>query len=310
MRSYLFMTMAEIRKLLKLLDETTEDRVDFKNRVIHFQGYTFVFRDWELKTRESYARVKYSSKVTSAGFWRTILKYSMEHLQEIKNINDLNLEDSEYDLCYGASLKTLLPTLKFGGDESLFDVWMFVKTPEGYMFPATFYYGPTGTSIGGWLLYRAKKVFPPEFFSIINFSPFDLSHDKLDAFVEALELSLKMVPMTDFYGVSRGDHGYTILGVKNGEPYLTDLGWVYDEIRVDKQSSGSIDLNKRYYVEGYVEEQNYATWCVDCILEQEIEVPHYPIFIDGYKDRPVCEICDKKLKMKIVKYNSELNEGD
>jgi len=218
------------------------------------------------------------------------------------------LEDTEYDFFYGASLKTLLPTIKFGGDESLFHVWMFVKTPEGYMFPATFYYGPSGTSIGGWLLYKAEKVFPPEFFSLINFSPFDLSHDELDAFVEAIELSLKMVPMTDYYGVSRGDHGYTIMGVKNGKPYLTDLGWVYDEIKVDKQLGEPLDLNKRYYVEGYVEEQNYATWCVDCILEQEIEVPHYPIFINKDEYRPVCEICDKELKIKEVEYINELND--
>ncbi len=302
------MMMAEVKKLLETMDGTTEDRVDMKNRVIHFQGYTFVFRDWELKTRESYARVKFSSKVTSAGFWRKIIKYSKEHLHEIKSINDINLEDTKYDLYYGASLKTLLPTIKFGGDESLWDVWMFVKTPEGYMFPATFYYGPTGTSIGGWLLYRAKKVFPPEFYSIINFSLFDLSHDELDAFVEALELSLKMVPMTDYYGISLGDHGYTIMGVKNGEPYLTDLGWVYDEIKVDK--SAPTDLNKRYYVEGYVEQQNFAIWCVACILDQEIEVPHYPIFIYEDDERPVCEICDKELIMKEVEYNGELDEGN
>ena len=300
--------MAEVKKLLELMDTTTEDRVDIKNRVIHFQGYTFVFRDWELKSRESYARVKFSSKVTSAGFWRKIIEYSMKNLQEIKSINDINLGDTKYDFSYGASLKTLLPTIKFGGDDSLFDVWIFVKTPEGYMFPATFYFGPSGTSIGGWDLKDAQEVFPPEFYSIINFSPFDLSHDELNAFVEALELSLKMVPMTDYYGVCLGEHGYTIMGVKDGSPYLEDIGWVYDEIKVDK--SVPMDLNKRYYVEGYVEEQNYATWCVDCILEQKIEVPHYPIFIDGYDDRPVCEICDKKLKMKEVEYNSELNEKD
>ena len=81
-----------------------------------------MFRDWELKSRESYARVKFSSKVTSAGFWRKIIKYSMENLHEIKSINDINLEGTEYDFCYGASLKTLLPTIKFGGDESLFHV--------------------------------------------------------------------------------------------------------------------------------------------------------------------------------------------
>jgi len=67
---------------------------------------------------------------------------------------------------------------------------------------------------------------------------------------------------------------------------------------------------KCYYVEGYLEKQNFAIWCVDCILEQEIEVPHHPIFVDGYDDRPVCEICDKELKIKVFEYNSELNESD
>jgi len=227
------MMMAEIKKLLELMENSTEDSVDMKNRVIHFQGYTFVFRDHDSKLRESYVVIKLSSKVTSAGFWRKILKYSIENLQEIKSIGDINLEDTEYDFCYGASLKTLLPALKFGGDRTLFLVWIFVKTPEGYMFPATFYYGPSGTSIGGWKLQNARKVFPSEFYSIINITPFDLPHDELDAFVEALELSLKMVPMRDYYGVYLGDHGYTIMGVKNGEPYLLDLGWSYDERQME-----------------------------------------------------------------------------
>ncbi|KKL89817.1 hypothetical protein LCGC14_1910880, partial [marine sediment metagenome] len=43
-------------------------------------------------------------------------------------------------------------------------------------------------------------------------------------------------------GVVRGDHGYTIMGVKNQEPYLTDLGWVYDKIKVDNQLSEPMDL--------------------------------------------------------------------
>ena len=302
--------MAEIKKLLELMDNTTEDGVDIDKKVIHFQGYTFIFRDHDFKLRESYVVIKFSSKVTSAGFWRKIIKSSMKNLQEVKSINDINLEDTKYDLCYGASLKTFFPALRFGGDDLLFFVWMLVRTPEGYIFPATFYYGPSGTSIGGWLLYKAEKVFPPEFFSIINYSPFNLPNDQIDAFVEALELSLKIVPVTDYYGVVHSDHGYTIMGVKDGSPYLKDLGWVYDEIKMDKRLNDQMDLNKRFYVEGYVEEQNYAIWCVDCILEQEIEVPHYPIFIDDYENPPVCEICDKELKVKVVEYKKGLSKED
>ncbi len=228
------MTMAEIKKLLELMDDTPDDRVDIKNKVIYFQGYTFMFRDHGFRLRESYVVIKFSSKVTSAGFWRKIIDYSVKNLKKIKKLNDINLKDTKYDFCYGGSLKTIFPNLKFGGDEMLYFVWMFIKTPEGFMFPATFYFGPSGTSIGGWSLFDAKEVFPPEFYSVINFSPFDFSHDELNAFVEALELSLMMVPMTDYYGVFLCDDGYTIMGIKKGIPYLLDLGWSYDKGKIDK----------------------------------------------------------------------------
>ncbi len=88
-------------------------------------------------------------------------------------------------------MKTVLPTLEFGGDESLFDVWMFVRTPEGKQFPATFYYGPSGTSLGGWHSENYDKVFPKNFAQIINASPFDFSKDEKESLIEALELALK-----------------------------------------------------------------------------------------------------------------------
>lgn len=178
--------------------------------------------------------VLYSGKFSSAGFWRKIITYSRENLDRIKSLKDINLEDTKLDFLFGGSLKTLVPSLTFGGYEVLFFVWMFVKTPEGYMFPATFYYGQSGTSIGGWRLSRAKDVFPPEFFSLINFSPFNFSPDELDGFIDALEISLKMVPVSDYYGVYQGDEGYALMAVKNGRPYLLDLGWSYDEKRIDE----------------------------------------------------------------------------
>jgi len=206
--------------------------VDYEEKVIHFQGYNFVFRDPYIEPRGSYINVKFSSKITSAGFWRKIIKYSLENPDKIKSLNDLNLEDTKLDYLFGGSLKTLVPSLKFGGYETLFDAWMFVKTPEGYMFPASFYYGQSGTSLGGWRIDRAKKVFPPEFFSLINFSPFDFTSDELDAFVEALELSLKMVPIADYYGIFEGDHGYTLMGAKDNKPLFMELGGSYDKRKI------------------------------------------------------------------------------
>ncbi len=306
----LFIILTEIKEILRLLNATSEDKVNFKDKVISFQGYSFMFRDPYLKSQDSYVTGKFSSKFSSVGFWSDIIKYSLENLNKIKNLNDLNLEDTKHDFLYGGSLKTLVPSLKFGGDEVLFDVWILVKTPEGFIFPATLYYGKTGTSLGGWYIDDAKEVFPPEFFSLINFSPFDFAPEERNAFIEALELSLKMVPVTDYYGICKGENGYTIMGVKDGKPYLKELGWVYDEVKEDRSFDTTTDLRKRYYVEGYLEEQNFAIWCADCILEQEIEVPHYPIFVQGYEDSPVCEICDKELKVKVVNYSNEPSEGD
>lgn len=111
---------------------------------------------------------------------------------------------------------------------------MFVKTPEGYIFPATFYYGQSGTSVGGWRIHRAKEVFPPEFFSFINFSPFNFTPDELDAFIEALELSLKMVLVADYYGIFQGDDGYTLMCVKDNIPYLMELGGSYDKGKINR----------------------------------------------------------------------------
>ena len=294
------MILTEIDEFLKLLEGPTEDKIVYEKSVIHFQNYSFLFRNPYIKPRDSYVTVKFSSKFSSAGIWREVIKYSMENLDKIKSLDELNLEDTKQDFLYGGALKTLLPTLKFGGYETLFEVWMFVKTPEGYMFPATFYYGQSGTSFDGWRLDEAKKVFPTEFYSIINFSPFNFKPNELDAFIEALELSLKMVPVSDYYGIYKGDYGYVAMGVRNGQPYYDELGWVFDEVK------GDINVDKRYYVEGYLEKQNFAIWCADCIKEQEIGVPFYPIFIDEDEDLPVCEICDKELKKKVVKRNNDL----
>lgn len=191
-----------------------------------------MFRDRWLKSRQPYVTNFRSSKFSSAGFWRKIIKYSLENQDKIKSLNDLNLEDTKLDYLFGGSLKTLVPSLKFGGYETLFSVWMLIRTPRKQIFPATFYYGQSGTSLGGWRLDRAKDVFPSAFFSLINFSPFNFKPDELDAFIEALELGLKMVPVSDYFGIFQGDHGYTLMGAKDNKPIFMELGSSYDKHKI------------------------------------------------------------------------------
>jgi len=54
--------------------------------------------------------VLYSGKISSDGIWPRVIKESMENLENIKIINDANLEDTKFDFLFGGSLKTLLPT--------------------------------------------------------------------------------------------------------------------------------------------------------------------------------------------------------
>jgi len=104
-----------------------------------------------------------------------------------------------------------------------------VKTPDNKIFPATFYYGPSGTSLGGWRSWYYEKVFPKDFKSVINFSPFDFSSNELELLIEALECSLKQVPTTDFYGIYQHDDGKFLMVLKGGRPFIVNLGYSYDD---------------------------------------------------------------------------------
>ena len=100
-----------------------------------------------------------------------------------------------------------------------------------------FYYGPSGTSLGGWRTWRYDKVFSNDFTSIINCSPFDFSRDELDELIETLECILSQVPATDFYGVYQCDEWFFLMGVKSGAPFIVNLGYSYE----DSASQGIIN---------------------------------------------------------------------
>jgi len=120
----------------------------------------------------------------------------------------------EIDLLLAGSLKTLIPKLQFGGDETFFNIWMFVKTPDGKTFPGTFYYGASGPSVGGWMRYIPSSKCP------FNFSPFDFKKEELNLFLDALEFALKKIPVSDFEGIYRHDLGNSHMGIIDGKPFI------------------------------------------------------------------------------------------
>ena len=219
----------KINHLIKLVSKAADGQESFKEGAIGFNGYGFVFRKFDYISENSFIIGDGSSKLCSVGAFRDIYKKSLKIQNPLKSPRDLLNYNPKNDLYFGGVLKTLILKMEFGGYEQLFHVWMFVKTPQGKMFPATFYYGQSGTSIGGWapdyrvFLFAEERTFPQEFESIINFNPFNFSKMELEEFMEALELALDKVPVSDFEGVYEHDLGRESMGLKSGKPFVTYL---------------------------------------------------------------------------------------
>ncbi|MFX1399536.1 MAG: hypothetical protein ACFFAS_21120 [Promethearchaeota archaeon] len=218
-----------IQNLIKLINKAAECIDDFKKGAVGSNGYGFVFKD--LNSNLPYVIRIGSSKVCGAGTMRDFIKNFYKNYNNIENLEDLNNNteyDEEYDLFIAGALKTLVPTLQFGGYELLFHIWMLVKTADDKIFPAILYYGQSGMSIGGWDLVNKKdvdnKYFPKEFEEIINFSPFQFSDNDINTFLDALEFALKKVPVSDFWGVYGHDYGNTLMGIYKGKPFKKNKG--------------------------------------------------------------------------------------
>ena len=211
------------------MSEAADGQDNFKEGAIGFNGYGFVFKKLDYISQDSFVIGDGSSKLCSIGAFKDIYKKFTERQGPLKSPKDLLNYNPKNDLYFGGALRTLVPDMEFGGCESLFHAWMFVKTPKGQMFPATFYYGQSGTSVGGWspdyrvFLFAEERTFPKEFESIINFSPFNFSKMELEEFIEAIELALDKVPLSDFEGVYKHDLGRELMGIKSGKPFAKTL---------------------------------------------------------------------------------------
>jgi len=222
-----------IEQVIKLATDAANGKDNFKKGAVGSNGYGFVFKD-KSHPKEPYI-IYGSHKFCGAGAYRDQLKNIKKKLKNYDKSNffsDLLRYDHKLDLLFAGSLKTLVPTLQFGPHvELLFDVWMLVMTPEGQLFPATFYWGQSGLSIGAWSEFGAKfyrisedKRDPMEDFpELKEFSPFDFIDDATGRFLDALEFALKKVPVSDFWGIYTYDLGNNYMGVKKGKPFIEYL---------------------------------------------------------------------------------------
>lgn len=205
-----------LEKIVNLAYKTHLGTDSIKEKTVGFGGYGFVFRDLS-NTHLSFVTSELSSNFCSIS--------SYHRLKKGKDVSSrrLIIYDDYDDIVFGGFLKTFFPSLIFRGDEVLFEVWLFVMTPKDQRFPAIFYYGQSGLSLGGGDFIDLNKIFSTNVSSIINFTPFDFLPKDLELLIEALEYALTKRPLSDFYGIYDHDMGRTLMGVKKGKLFIEEV---------------------------------------------------------------------------------------
>lgn len=205
-----------------LVTQVAKGKDNIKKGAVGFGGYGFIFMD--ISDIAEIFKLEYTSGIIRLGTTRELLKAWYNN--KIKEYDDL-LEyeyDKIQDLYYAGAIKTLVPSLKFGGDELLFEVGMLVKTPDGKLFPATFYWGVGGLTIGGWKQEPLKDFIAlNEFDQTIKFTPIKFTNDDIEELAEAFQLALQKVSVSDFEGEYWGELGGTRMGIKSGTPFMIDI---------------------------------------------------------------------------------------
>lgn len=247
-----------VRKLLLLVSEAAEGKDNIKEGAVGYYGYGIVFRDIDDITKKM--DISYSGGVFPVGTTRKVMQDWDK--DRIKEFDDFLRHTPHDDMLLAGAVKTLVPTLEFGGEyEHLFEVWMFIKTPEDRRFPATLHYGKSGLVIGGWDPERASfyindvdliPKFPKRFNTIINFSPHDFSEEEKESLAEAFEHALRKVPVSDFYGIYKHDSGNRLMGVKEGRPIIVELGF--------SPEFSKLDLFLNYTLKLGLEQDEFEKW--------------------------------------------------
>ena len=216
-----------ILKELELLEKAVHGQDSAQKAVVGFDGFGFLFKDFSVPN-PSYVTGYLSSKLCAVGVFRTVLEKLYGDDYKLKSFDDFSLFRDKEDFYLFGSLKTLLPTLKFGGEQIFFQVWMLIMTPDSRIFPAKFYYGPSGTSLGAWRSHQYEKAFPKGVLSFFNYSPFDFSKSELCRLVDTFEFALGRVPVSDFHGIFQKDDVFVSMGLRDGKSFMLSLDDVDD----------------------------------------------------------------------------------
>jgi len=266
------------KTIVELASRVAEGEDKIEEGAVGWLGHAFIF-----KKTEFFFEPK--ERVTGSGVFHITYK-NIEHIIET-----------------AARLKTLIPDIKLGGDEILFDVSLFVKTPNDKKFLATFYFRKFSLGIGTLVpvgekdpnvnicLNNPEKNYPKNrIWQYLNYSAKSLTREEKLEFCKALDLALVKVPKSIFKCYLTHDFGISVIGFDgktlsmredtSGEYRGLDRTWAY-----------TMSCNDRYDKYYY----NY------------FHIIHEHITLDDYKKYP--EGIPKKVRKKIIeRYYDEFLE--
>ena len=103
--------MISIDYLVQLVSGAAKGKDNFKEGAIGFNGYGFVFKDYDNKYKNSFTITTGSSKLCSFGAFKNIYKKFMLIKNKKLSLEKLMMHDPKVDLYFGGALKYLIPEL-------------------------------------------------------------------------------------------------------------------------------------------------------------------------------------------------------
>ena len=198
-----------------LAKEASEGRDNFKKGAVGADGYGFVFTSLKDASFIGESIQETSQLCCLRDFQEFVRKAESLGSNILLNLDEEKLEDIEIS----GTVKTLVPSVEYGGYELLFEVALIVRAPREIFFPLIFYYGASGLALGSYNSEKELSLIG----KIFNFNPFHYNELERKSLVKALCRALQKVSSSNFYGVYQHDFGNSLMAMKNGRRFTMEL---------------------------------------------------------------------------------------
>ncbi|MHA1931120.1 MAG: hypothetical protein ACW96X_01195 [Promethearchaeota archaeon] len=236
--------MTKYEDLIKLVMKVSDSVNYFNEGAVFYEGYGFAFRDFE--DLKDFISPIDSVKLYNFSSTRDLLIAYEAGEKDFGYMYDLGDYD---DLLLAGAVKTLVPNLKFGGDEIFFQVCIIVRTPNSKLFPIILYYGKSRLAIGGW-----KSNFQGKFFNVS-----ELTLNELDDLASKLESALLKISPSNYKGKYHCEAGTFLMGVKNHDAFIEKVeeeDYSLSILILDNDESWEYYDSYLDIIKNYLKEQN------------------------------------------------------